>query len=348
MAQSARPTSIDRKHINEVNKVISRYQRPSELRSYWQLANTLIPFAALWAIMAWTLTISFWLTLPLMMLSAGFLIRTFIIFHDCGHGSFFRSNRANDVVGYITGIITFTPYHYWRNSHAKHHATSANLDKRGYGDVWMMTVEEYRNSPRFERIKYRLYRNPVVMFLLGPLFLILVTHRMVRRDSSKAERWSVHGTNAGIAVIAVLMSLAIGWKAYVIIQFSILYIGIMSGIWLFYVQHQFEGVYWARQPHWDFTAASLEGGSFYKLPRILHWFTGSIGYHHVHHLNSRIPNYNLSKCHEEVPILAKSPTIGFFASFKSLRFRLWDEKSERLISFGELKRIRYADDLAPQ
>lgn len=345
MTQPARPTSTDRKKIRELNQVISKYQKPSEARSYWQLANTIVPYGLLWAAMAWTITISFWLTLPLLILSAGFLIRTFIIFHDCGHGSFFRSNRANDIVGYITGIITFTPYHYWRNSHAKHHATSANLDKRGYGDVWMMTVDEYKNASRFERLKYRLYRNPLVMFMLGPLFLILVTHRRVRRDSNRAEKLSVHGTNLGIAVLAALMCWAIGWKAYLVIQFFVLYIGIMAGIWLFYVQHQFEGVYWARQGQWNFTDASLEGGSYYKLPRVLHWFTGSIGYHHVHHLNSRIPNYNLSKVHEEIPILAESPTIGFFGSFKSLRFRLWDEKTERLISFGEMKKLGYADDL---
>ncbi|MDX9857896.1 MAG: fatty acid desaturase [candidate division Zixibacteria bacterium] len=325
-----------------IQQSLSRFQQPTRLKSVWQLVNTLVPYAALW-IAAYKLgQISFWLMLPVTVVAAGFMIRTFIIFHDCGHGSFFRSKKANDFWGVVTGIITFTPYHYWRASHARHHATSANLDQRGHGDVWMMTVAEYLAAPPFKRLQYRLYRNPIVMFLLGPLFILLVTHRFVRRKASKTQKLSVYGTNLGIIAIGVALSLVMGVWQYLLIQFMILFLGIMAGIWLFYVQHQFEDVYWAREEEWDFVTASLDGGSYYKLPAVLRWFTGSIGYHHIHHLNSRIPNYNLPHCQREIENL-KQPTksIGLWKSLKALGYRLWDEESRTLVGFrGVNRRLR--------
>ncbi|HKK21500.1 MAG TPA: fatty acid desaturase [candidate division Zixibacteria bacterium] len=319
---------------------LSQFQHPNTWKGVWQIINSFVPYIALWWLAVVSLRYSYWLTIPIMILAAGFLIRIFIIFHDCGHGSFFRSKLANRIVGTISGILTFTPYDYWRSAHAKHHATSANLDKRGFGDVWMMTVEEYRNASRSKRWQYRLYRNPFVMFGLGPLFIFLVTHRIVRRKANRQERTSVYLTNASIIAIAAILIWAIGIKAYLLVQLPIMFCTLVAGIWLFYVQHQFDGVYWARAEEWDYFKASVLGGSYYRLPAVLNWFTGNIGYHHVHHLNSRIPNYNLPKCHKKIRVFDETPTFGFWTGFKSLRFRLWDEESGALVSFRALKKRR--------
>lgn len=316
---------------------LSQFQRPAIWKGVWQIANSFLPYLALWWLAIVSLHYSYWLTIPISVLAAGFLIRIFIIFHDCGHGSFFPSARANNIVGVISGIVTFTPFQYWRKAHAKHHATSANLDRRGFGDVWMMTVEEYRTSSRWQRWQYRLYRNPFIMFGLGPLFIALVTHRFVLRKATREERLSVYLTNLAIVIIAALLIWSIGLKAYLLIQLPILFCSLAAGIWLFYVQHQFEGVYWARGEEWNHIKASIQGGSYYRLPAVLKWFTGNIGFHHVHHLNSRIPNYNLPKCHHKIPVLRETPTIGFWSGFKSLRFRLWDEENRSLVGFRVLK-----------
>lgn len=339
MKRSPEPVVATRNH-SSIKQQVAAFQHSSPGRSIWQLIDSVVPYVILWCLAYWAMQYSYWLAIPAILLAAGFMVRIFIIFHDCGHGSFFKSQRANDIVGVITGILTFTPYHYWRANHAKHHATSGNLDKRGWGDVWMMTVEEYKNAPRKLRLQYRLYRNPFVMLGLGPLFILLISHRLVRRTSTRDQRLSVHGTNLGILAIAVILSWVMGFKAYLAIQLPILFIGLSAGVWLFYVQHQFEGVYWKRNKDWDFDSASLEGGSFYNLPIVLRWFTGNIGYHHVHHLNARVPNYNLPKCQRKIPELEAAPTIGLFASFKSLTFRLWDERENRLISFGQMKAMR--------
>ena len=323
--------------LEELRRETAAYRHPSRLKSIWQLANTLVPYIALWVLIRLVMNYSVWLALPLILLAAGFLVRIFIIFHDCGHRSFFRSRRANRFWGVLTGVLTFTPYYTWRINHARHHGTSGNLDKRGHGDVWTMTVDEYRNAPLSTRIKYRLYRNPAVMFLLGPVQFILIRNRKPLRGAGKKERLSVYGTNAAILGLAVALIFLLGWKEYLFIQFSILYLGVMGGIWLFYVQHQFEGVYWADEKEWDFVQASIKGASYYKLPAVLRWFTGNIGFHHVHHLNPSIPNYNLPHCHERAPILRESPTIGIFASLKSLKYRLWDEKNRELVSFRRLR-----------
>jgi acyl-lipid omega-6 desaturase (Delta-12 desaturase) len=323
-----------------IKQQVSVFQHPSLGRSLWQLVDSVVPYVVLWGLAYWLMQYSYWLAIPAILLAAGFMVRIFIIFHDCGHGSFFKSPRANDIVGFITGVLTFTPYHYWRANHAKHHATSGNLDKRGWGDVWMMTVDEYRAAPRKLQLQYRLYRNPFVMLGLGPLFILLISHRFVRRQSSLSQKMSVYTTNVVILAVAAALIWLMGFKAYLAIQLPILFVGLASGVWLFYVQHQFEGVYWKRNNEWDFDSASLEGGSFYNLPVVLRWFTGNIGYHHVHHLNSRIPNYNLPKCQKRIPELKAAPTIGLFSSFKSLTFRLWDERQNRLISFGQMKAMQ--------
>ncbi len=324
-------------NLQRLQQAITKFQRPVRLKSIWQLLNTLIPFLLLWYAGLYALEHSPWLTIPVVILLAGFLVRIFIISHDCGHGSFFRSKRANDFWGRVTGVLTLTPYSRWRASHARHHGTSGNLDKRGEGDIWMLTLKEYLKAPRSERIKYRLYRNPLVMFLLGPLSIIFVDNRIAGKGANRRDRMSVYTTNLAIAAIGGAVALLVGWKEFLTILLPSLFLAHVVGVWLFYVQHQFEGVYWRRNKEWDFMSAALEGGSFYKLPGILRWFTGSIGYHHLHHLNSRIPNYRLAHCQQSLPTLKRSKPIGLRASLKSLTYRLWDEDSGQLISFRDAK-----------
>lgn len=332
---------VDKINEEMLNSDLAKYLKPSRARSIWQLANTIIPYIALWAAAFWAMQYSFFLALPIILLASGFLIRIFIIFHDCVHRSFFKSSRANHIWGVITGILTFTPYYHWRANHERHHQTSGNLDKRGFGDIWTMTVEEYNRSGRMKRLKYRMYRNPFVMFLLGPFSIVLFSFRFVGLGAGRKERNSVYGTNLMLLIMAVGLSLLMGWKTYLVIQAIILFTGVLGGVWLFYVQHQFEGTYWAREGEWNFITASLAGGSFFKLPAVLNWFTGSIGYHHVHHLLDRIPNYNLAKCHREITVLQETKPIGMFSSLKSLAYRLWDEDRGRLVGFREAKRWRY-------
>ncbi|TAL00733.1 MAG: fatty acid desaturase [Verrucomicrobia bacterium] len=325
-------------------QIVARYQKPSTPRAVWQILNTLVPYGALWYLMYLTshLTgaISYWLTVPLAILAGLFLVRMFIIFHDCGHGSFFKSKLANEIVGCVTGVLTFTPYHLWRWEHAIHHSASGDLDRRGTGDIWTLTVEEYLAASRWKRFSYRLARNPIVLFVLAPLFLFLVLQRMTNNKAGYRESLSVYATNLVLVLMATALSLVFGFKAYLLIQFTILMVAGSVGVWLFYVQHQFEGVYWERNDNWDYAAAALQGSSFYKLPKVLQWFSGNIGFHHIHHLSPRIPNYNLEKCHDAEPLFQAVKPVTFFASFKSFTFRLWDEQRRRLIGYRQLRAIR--------
>ncbi|MCG3150591.1 MAG: Fatty acid desaturase [Verrucomicrobiae bacterium] len=321
-------------------KIVVKYQTPSLGRSTWQIVNTLGPTAILWALMYWCLSVSYWLTVPLIVLQAGFMVRTFIIFHDCGHGSFFRSRRANDTWGYITGVLTFAPYYLWRWEHAIHHASSGDLDRRGTGDMWTMTVQEYLEASRWRRFAYRLARNPFIVFVVAPVVLFLIVHRIPSKKSSRRERNSVHWTNLGILVVALGMSAIFGWKAYLILQVAVIAVASSAGVWLFYVQHQFEGVYWERGENWDYATAALQGSSFYKLPKILQWFSGNIGFHHIHHLSPSIPNYHLEKAHKSEPLFQTVKPVTFFGSFKSFTFRLWDEQRRKLVGYGHLRALR--------
>jgi acyl-lipid omega-6 desaturase (Delta-12 desaturase) len=279
--------------ISEWKEIVSRFQEPSAGRAIWQLVNTLVPYAALWYAMYRAVAVSWWLALPLMAVAGLLLVRVFIIFHDCGHGSFFRSKRVNDLVGFFTGMLTFTPYHHWRWEHSLHHASSGDLDRRGVGDIWTLTVNEYLAAPFWKRLAYRVTRNPFVLFVLAPIGLFLIYQRRPSSTASARERNSVWMMNLALVVMGVLMSWAIGFKTYALLQLGVMTVAGSAGVWMFYVQHQFEDVYWERREEWDYTAAALQGSSFYKLPKILQWFTGNIGFHHVHHLSSRIPNYNL-------------------------------------------------------
>ena len=315
------------------------YQTPEVWRSIWQVINSVVPFFAIWYLMYRSLAISYWLTLALSILNAGFLVRIFIIQHDCGHRSFLKSRGACNFIGSIFGVLTMTPYFHWRHEHNKHHATSSDLDNRGHGDVAMLTVDEYQAKSNGGKLLYRIFRHPLVLFGIGPALSFIIRQRIPYNVKWKDQRewWSVVLTDLAIVAMIVGMGEWIGYREFIMIQLPITAISSSFGVWLFYVQHQFERVYWSRNTDWDYTTASLKGASLYKLPALLQWFSGNIGFHHIHHLRPRIPNYKLQKAHEENAFLHKATTLDIRKSLKSLSMRLWDEQNGRMVGFGELK-----------
>lgn len=317
-------------------KIVARYARPDLKTAIVQIVTSVIPYLALFYLAMKSVAVSLWLTVPLCILAAGFLTRTFIIFHDCGHGSYFKSQQANDWIGTITGLMTFTCYRRWKHEHAIHHATAGDLDRRGTGDVYTMTLEEYRAAPWYVKVGYRLMRYPGTMFLIGAPFMFLLMERLPLTKGQR-ERNSVWWTNVGLILLVAAMGLTFGWRAYLIVQLVTLYLGSIVGVWLFYVQHNFEGVYWRRHEQWEYLRASLEGSSFYQLPGLLRWFSGNIGFHHIHHLASKIPSYNLEKAYRENPELHVKP-LTLRASLKSLTLRVYDEASGQLTGFSGLRK----------
>lgn len=330
---------MSRQKQAQLRKSVMPYAKSNTKASIIQLINTILPFFLLWYLAYQSLAVSIWLTLALAVVASGFVIRIFIIFHDCTHMSFFNNGKANRIVGTITGIITLFAFEKWKRNHAIHHATSSNLDKRGTGDVWVMTVEEYIGASFWLKIAYRLYRNPIIMFGFGPLYLFLISNRFNRKGARRKERLNTYLINLSIIVIYALLIWAIGWQAFLIVQVPILFISGSLGIWLFYVQHQFEDSYFENESEWDYVKAAVDGSSYYKLPKIIQWLTGNIGFHHVHHLAPRVPNYNLEKAHESTPPLQKATTITLASSLKSIRFRLYDEDNKNFISFKEVKEL---------
>jgi acyl-lipid omega-6 desaturase (Delta-12 desaturase) len=322
---------------------VARFQASSPRKAGWQLLNSVLPYAALWVAMVLALSVSYWLMLPLAVLAAGFLARIFIIFHDCGHGSFFKSRRANNVTGVLTGLLNLTPFRHWRWQHALHHGTAGDLDRRGSGDIWTLTVQEYIESTRWRRFAYRLARNPLVLFVVAPLYVFAVHHRFAASTAPARERRSVHWTNFALLGITLLMSALIGLKSFLLIQLTVSAFAGAAGLWLFYVQHQFDGAYWARGKQWSYVDAALKGSSFYKLPPVLQWFTGNIGFHHIHHLSPRIPNYHLARCHRADPYFESIKPLTLLGSLQCLRYRLWDEKRNAFVGFGHLRRAVQSD-----
>ena len=326
------------KQVPDWKKATIPYQTPDVRRSIWNIVNTLVPFGVLFYLMYLSLDISYWLTLALAIPAAGFLVRIFILFHDCCHGSLFKSPRANRIVGYITGILTFTPYERWKHDHSIHHATAGDLDRRGVGDVMTLTVDEYLALSPLKRLGYRLFRHPLVMFTVGPFFIFIISHRFALRNAGKRERMSVVITNLAVLAMVTGLILLMGWKAYLLVHLPIILLGTGAGVWMFYVQHNFVGSYWTRHKDWDFSKAGLKGSSFYKLPRLLQWFTGNIGFHHIHHLNPRIPNYKLEACYRTSEIFQQVTPLSIRTSLKSLTLRLWDEPSKKMVGLAALKR----------
>jgi acyl-lipid omega-6 desaturase (Delta-12 desaturase) len=317
---------------------IEPFEQPDTRKSIWQITNTVLPFLGLWYLAYLSLSVSFWVTLLLAIPASGFLVRTFIIFHDCCHFSFFRDKKANSLVGNIMGVLTTFPYEQWKFEHAVHHATNGNLDRRGTGDIWTLTVEEYLSQSSFRKLIYRLYRNPIVMFGLGPLYIVLIQYRFNRKLAGRKERWNTYGTNMVLIVIFGTLSYLLGWKAVLLVEAPILYLAAVVGIWLFYVQHQFKDGYFEKAENWSYERAAMEGSSFYKLPKLLQWITGNIGFHHIHHLSPRIPNYNLQKVSECNEVIRNIPSIGLWSSLHCLRYRIWDENDKRFINFKETKK----------
>lgn len=325
-------------NLKELRKAIAPFEKSTAKSSIRQLINTLVPFFALWILAFYSLQISYFLTFPITLIAAGFLIRIFIIFHDCCHYSFFKNRRANRILGTLTGILTMFPYMKWQHSHSVHHATSSNLDKRGVGDLWMMTIDEYEAASFFLKIKYRLYRNPIIMFGLGPIYEFLIMNRFNRKDAKKKERMNTYITNLIIILLIFVLGTTLGWSSFLLVQLPIFLVSGMMGVWLFYVQHTFEDTYFEEDAHWDYVKAAVEGSSYYKLPKWMQWLTGNIGYHHVHHLSPRVPNYKLEEVHEKTEPLRNVPTITLLTSLQSLKFRLWDEENKKFISFYEYKK----------
>lgn len=317
--------------------IVASHRKSDARKASWQLVNSLGSYVLVWVLYYYSLSVSGWLAVPLAVLGAGLLVRIFIIFHDCGHGSFFASRFANDFWGCVCGLLTFTPYYQWRHEHAIHHATAGHLDKRGTGDLWTMTVREYLAASYCRRFAYRLARNPFVLFILSPLVLFLIVQRFPRPKGGVRERRSVWSMNIAILLTAAALSLAIGFWAYLLFQLAIMLVAGSAGVWLFYVQHQFSEVYWERGEKWDYCGVALKGSSYFKLPRILQWFSGNIGFHHIHHLGPGIPNYNLESCHCAEPMFRDIKPLTLADSFGTLSLRLWDESSRRLVGFRSLK-----------
>ncbi len=316
-------------------EALAPYAQPRLGRSLLDLATSVLPYLALSVAMYLALGVSYLLVLALAIPTSGFLVRTFILFHDCSHGSFLASRKANLWLGTALGLLVYSPFLRWRHDHAVHHATSGDLDRRGGGDVRTLTVSEYLALPSRARLGYRLFRNPLIMFGLGPIAALLVGPRLVSRSARPRMRRSVIGTNIALAALVGALCWLIGWRDYLLVQAPTVLLAGSAGIWLFYVQHQFDDAYWESGESWSYADAALRGSSHLKLPKLLQFFSGNIGLHHVHHLSARIPNYNLQRAHDENPIFHEVPTLSLRDGLRAVRLKLWDEERGQMVTFGE-------------
>ena len=324
------------KDIAALNALLAKYKEPDLLRSLWQLANTALPFFAVTVLMHLAHHRGHGgLALLLAFPAAGLLSRLFIIQHDCGHGSFFKSTRANDMLGGVLGVLTLTPYRYWKQTHALHHATSGNLDRRGYGDINTLTVAEFESLSAWKQWKYRVYRSFPLLFVIGPSFQFAVYHRFpgIIPADWKAERLSILLTDLALVSILAAASYTVGLVPFLLVQLPVSLITATAGVWFFYVQHQFEDTYWRHDGDWELSQASLIGSSYFELPRVLQWLTGNIGFHHIHHLNSRIPNYALPRAMKENPIFQDVTRVTLWKSLRCFSLALWDEARGKMVPF---------------
>ena len=329
----------DQEKTKLLRKEVAPFAKSDKQKSIMQLINTLFPLLILWVAGYAVAPSSSLLAVVCAIGAAGFVIRTFIIFHDCTHGSFFKNKKANDRIGFITGVLTSFPYEKWKREHTIHHATSSNLDKRGIGDIDMLTVEEFYAKSKWGQLGYRLYRNPIVMFGLGPIFMVLVLNRFNRSDAKKKERSNTYVTNVVLGAICAALIVVFGWQTFFLVHGITLFVAGSLGIWLFYIQHTYEDSYFENDEEWDYVKAAVEGSSYYQLPKVLQWITGNIGFHHVHHLSPRVPNYNLETVHETVQPLQRATTITLKTSLESIRFKLYDPTRQKFVSFKEAKAL---------
>jgi acyl-lipid omega-6 desaturase (Delta-12 desaturase) len=318
--------------------IVAPYARPHAGRSLLDLATSVVPYLAIAWLMYESLAVGYWLTLLLAVPGSGFLLRTYIVFHDCAHGSFLPTKRGNVWLGRVLGLLVYSPYAAWKHSHAVHHATSGDLDRRGTGDVPTLTVAEYRGRPWAARVGYRLFRNPLVMFGIGPLYALALQPRFFNRRMRPRVLRSTLLTNVALTVVIGLICWGIGWRAFIGVQLPMAMLAATAGVFLFYVQHQFEDVYWRNSDDWDYAEAALRGASHLRLPRVLQFFSGNIGLHHVHHLSARIPNYNLQRAHDENPIFHDVPTLSLWDGLKTTRLKLYDEEAGRLVTWRQARR----------
>jgi omega-6 fatty acid desaturase (delta-12 desaturase) len=328
--------------------MLAPYRAPDTRRSVWQLATALTMYVGTWVLMYYSLAVSYWLTIALAVPAAFFLMRLFIIQHDCGHGAFFRNSKAADITGFVLGVLTLTPYHYWKKTHAIHHATSGNLEHRGFGDIETLTVEEYLKLTPFKRFRYRVYRNPLVLFGIGAVAHFAIVHRIptIIPREWRRERRSIVWTDVALVALVVVAGLIFGFRAVVLVHLPLLLLSCSMGVWMFYVQHQFEPTYWEHDEQWQYETAALQGSSFYKLPKVMHWLTGNIGYHHIHHLNARIPNYKLPEVFKKHPELQKVTQLTLWQSLRCITLTLWDEQEKKLVPFSWLRRRKEQARLA--
>ncbi len=321
---------------------VKKYQVPNTKKAIVQMLNSFLPFVAVWGLMYWSLSVSYWLTIGLGFLNAFFLVRIFIIQHDCGHQSFLKSRKTNNVIGIFCSVFSLIPYKYWARSHNFHHAHNGQLEHRDIGDITLLTVEEYRALTGWGRFRYRLYRSPLVMFFIGPVYYILIHNRLPLIDMKgwKKEKQALLRSNLLIIVMYLVLGFVIGWKNFLLIQAPIIVFFAIIAVWFFYVQHQHEETYKQWKENWEYLLSAIKGSTYYKLPRVMQWLTGNIGLHHIHHLSSLIPNYNLEKCNTENPIFEKYVTIlNFRDSLKCMFNKLWDEEQQRMITFREFRQM---------
>lgn len=321
----------------EWKAAVKKYSKPEFKSSIWQMINTLVPYFCLWGLMMYFANKNLWLSSGLAVLAGLLVVRIFIIFHDCGHYNYFKSKRACKIIGYLTGVMCFTPFHDWGKDHKLHHATCGNLDKRGFGDVWTLTIQEFKESSSWVKLQYRLYRNPLIIFFIGPIFVFTIKQRFTRQHTGSNGKSSVHYCNLGLLVYSLIMIYFMGFWPFLILQFIVISVASIIGVWLFYVQHQFEETYWEHTENWTLVESALEGSSFYKLPRVLQWFSGNIGFHHIHHLSSKIPNYRLEKAYYDEEIFQEIEPLTIKRSLSLINFRLWDEENRKMVGFNVLR-----------
>lgn len=327
--------------LKDWRSIVNQYQKPDTRKAILQIFTSFLPFIGIWVLMYFSLDWHYGITLGLAFIAAFFLVRIFIIQHDCGHQSFFKSRSWNHTIGFFSSFFSTLPYHYWARVHKAHHGYNGQLEHRGIGDTYYMTSEEYRQAPTWKKIVYRGYRTPLMQFIIAPIIYLVISNRYpFQKALSKGNlKWLQLVNNLSTLLVYGLLAMFLGWKQFLLVHIPILFIFSVIAFWFFYIQHQHEENYNQWKGEWDFVLASILGSTFYKLPRLFHWLTGNIGYHHIHHLNSRIPSYHLKTCAEENPILTKYvPTLTFLESIKCMTYKLWDEQDQKMITFGEFRR----------